>query len=286
MKFIVNYSFLVLLLEIKGYSAAPAPKYAAIESAVRQSRSFDDRRKYLRQLIESGGFSLFSQGQWNLENQKPAGTELFIRFPKPNEPNAYFPTEELILLAAKMNLLGALTDKIIHKIIRNASKLDPSKAPYYVNVPPTLISADFAARFIGQMKKANLSTQLIGIELTEREAVMDRIHFDEGMQALKDAGIAIALDDLGQDNATLGFLKSISVGRVKIDRSFIIEAKTNQEKARELKEAIEYAKSHGIEIIAEGIETKEDLLFAIKQGCTGAQGYFFDRPKPLIPVDA
>ncbi|MDP3372119.1 MAG: EAL domain-containing protein [Candidatus Paracaedibacteraceae bacterium] len=286
MKFIVNYSLLVLLLEIKSCSAAQAPKCAAMEQAVRQSRSLDDRRKYLRQLIENSGFSLFSQGQWSIKDKKSVGTELFIRFPKPNEPNSYFPTEEFILLASKMNLLAILTDKIIHKIITNATMLDPSKAPYYINVPPTLISADFVNRFIAQMKKEKIPTTLIGIELTERESISDRACFDEGMRALKKEGIAVALDDLGKHNATLTFLKSIPVNRVKIDQLLITEAKTNPKKEQELQDAVEYAKAHNIEVIAEGIETKEDLLFAIKQGCTGAQGYFFDRPKLFISVDA
>jgi EAL domain-containing protein (putative c-di-GMP-specific phosphodiesterase class I) len=285
MKFIFNYSLLALLLDAQSHSSTPIPDFSSVAPA-RHTAVYDERRKHLRQIIKRDHFSLFAQNQWEVQKNVSVGTEIFIRFPKPDAPNTYYNTEEFIILATKMNLLGALTDKIIGKFIRNAKKLDQSKGPYYINVPPTLITPDFANRLVKQIKHANLPMTLLGIELTEREAIRDRKNFNAGIKRLKDHKIAIALDDLGQENATFDFLKTIPVNRVKIDRSFIVDAQADAEKEKQLKEVIEYARHNKIEVIAEGIETEADFTFVKKHGCHGVQGYFFDRPAQLISVDA
>lgn len=236
-------------------------------------------------------FALFSQEQQYINNKatqklsRSAGTELFIRVPNPNKSDTYLNTEDFIIHVNQTGQLGALTTKIIEKIIRHAALLEHSHAPYYINVPPPLVTPAFAEELATKLEQANLPAHLIGIEFTEREAILDRINFDAGVAELKRMGISLALDDYGKGNSTREFLIGLPVDRVKIDRSLLCDAQNDEIKAAQLRTDIAYMKKNGMEVIAEGIETADDYTFALNLECDGVQGYFFDRPKVLIPVD-
>lgn len=241
-----------------------------------------------KNVISRSCFALFAQEQRydNISKfGKSAGTELFIRVPSPNEKDTYINTEDFIIHMSESGQLGRLTTKIIEKVIRNAAVLDRSQAPYYINVPPPLITPAFAKELALKLKQADLSTDLIGIEFTEREAILNRSNFDAGVAELKRIGITLALDDYGKGISTREFLTGLPVDRVKIDRSLLCDAQKDETKANQLQTDIQYMKKRGIEVIAEGIETADDYTFALNLGCDGIQGYFFDKPKMLIPVD-
>ncbi len=230
-------------------------------------------------------FALFTQEQRYINPDKSAGSELFIRIPDPSEKDKYLNTEEFIIHVAEMGQLGTLTTKIIEKIIRNAALLDRERAPYYINVPPPLISPAFAHELALTLSKAGLPNNLIGIELTEREAILDRTAFDQGMKELNQLGVPLALDDYGRGQATREFLTGLPVGRVKIDRGTLCNAQKDAGLNRQLCSDIVFMQKSHMEVIAEGIETTDDCTFALNLGCNGIQGYFFDRPKMLIPID-
>ena len=237
-------------------------------------------------------FALFSQEQHYINQDLPyksgksAGTELLIRVPDPAHNGAYLNTEEFIIQTARNGQLRELTTHIIDKVIRNAHLLDTTKAPYYINVPPPLISPTFAKELAIKLSNAGLPSNLIGIELTEREAILDQKLFNAGMKELQQLGIPLALDDYGRGLATRDFLTDLPVGRVKIDRGALCDAQKNSDLKQQLRLDIEFMHKAGMEVIAEGIETEDDCTFAMNLGCDGIQGYFFDRPKMLIPVDA
>lgn len=236
-------------------------------------------------------FALFSQEQRYINDKatqqlsRSAGTELFIRVPNPNKSDTYLNTEDFIIHVNQTGQLGALTTKIIEKVIRNAALLDHSHAPFYINVPPPLVTPAFARELATKLEQANLPVHLIGIEFTEREAILNRANFDAGVAELKRMGISLALDDYGKGNSTREFLIGLPVDRVKIDRSLLCDAQKDENKAAQLRTDIAYMKKNGMEVIAEGIETADDYTFALNLGCDGVQGYFFDKPKVLIPVD-
>lgn len=292
MNFVARSSLAVLLINAHFAHISHANRNVDKNSSALKVESVKRLKKDHQDIINLSFFALFAQEQ-RYVNQgassklgKSAGMELFIRVPNPAEKGRYFNTEDFIIHINQAGQLGALTTKIIEKVIRNASMLNQSNAPYYINVPPPLISPVFAKELAQKLTAAGLPKNLIGIELTERETILDRLAFDEGMVELKKMGIPLALDDYGKGNATREFLVGLPIGRVKIDRGALRDAQKDATLAEQLRLDVEFMKKSGVEVIVEGIETADDCTFAMNLGCDGIQGYIFDSPKMLIPVDA
>jgi EAL domain-containing protein (putative c-di-GMP-specific phosphodiesterase class I) len=292
MNFVARSSLAVLLIKAHFSHISHANGNIDKSSAVSKVEATKQLDKGCQDAINISCFAIFAQEQ-RYVNQgsgsklgKSAGIELFIRIPNPKEKGEFLNTEDFIVHINQIGQLGALTTKIIEKVIRNASALDQSNAPYYINLPPPLITPTFAKELAQKLTKAGLPNNLIGIELTEREAILDRVTFDAGMAELKQMGIPLAFDDYGRGNATREFLIGLPVERVKIDRGALCDAQKDAKLAEQLRLDIEFMQKSGIEVIAEGIETADDCTFALNLGCDGMQGHLLDSPKMLIPVDA
>jgi EAL domain-containing protein (putative c-di-GMP-specific phosphodiesterase class I) len=119
------------------------------------------------------------------------------------------------------------------------------------------------------------------LELTENLFV-DNVHdIIAKMSELKSHGIQLSLDDFGTGYSSLAYLKLLPFDQLKIDKSFVQEVKTKTEDAAIAKGIITLAKSLGIEVIAEGVETYEQKEFFNNEGCHIYQGYYFSKPLPL-----
>ena len=290
MNFMARFSLAVLLLETHYVCISHASGNVDKKSLATKMVTKKQRAESYQSVINYSHFALFAQEQ-RYVNQRAshkhgtsAGVELFIRIPDPARKGKYLNTEDFIIHTHQAGQLGALTTKIIEKIVRNAALLDTAKAPYFINVPPPLISPTFAKELSHALENTELPSCLIGIELTEREAIIDRAAFDAGMAELQKMGTPLALDDYGKGNATRDFLTGLPVERVKIDRGALCDAQKDERLAEQLRLDIEFMQKSGMEVIAEGIETSDDCTFALNLGCDGIQGYLLDSPKMLIPV--
>ncbi len=236
-------------------------------------------------VLQNNHFCLFEQKQWSIDLSTPMGTEILIRVPDPHHKTEYLSTIEWIHFAEQQPQIELLTLKIIEKLLRNAHKLDPVFAPYYINVPPPVITCAFVNQLKLRLDQAGIPYNFIGIELTERLPVLDVNAFQLGADALQILGIPLALDDYGQGYATMHFLKDLKVDRVKIDRTLLRLAKNNHTERLTLLSLLDFATEFNVEVIAEGIETETDYQFACHLKCDGLQGYHIDLPKMLIPID-
>lgn len=292
MNFMARFSLAVLLLETHCVCVSHASGNIDKKSFVPKAIAEKQLSERYQNIINDSHFALFAQEQHYINRGaltkagQSAGVELFVRVPDPLQKGKYLNTEDFIIHTDQAGQLGALTTKIIEKVVRNAALLDPIKAPYFINVPPPLVSPIFVEEFSYALKNAGLPCNLVGIELTEREAIVDRAAFDAGMMELSKMGISLAIDDYGKGNATREFLIGLPVGRVKIDRGVLYDAQQDTALAEQLRSDIEFMQKSGMEVIAEGIETSDNCTFALNLGCDGIQGYLLDCPKMLIPVDA
>jgi EAL domain-containing protein (putative c-di-GMP-specific phosphodiesterase class I) len=98
---------------------------------------------------------------------------------------------------------------------------------------------------------------------------------------LKELGITISMDDFGTGYSSLSYLKNLPIDRLKIDRSFIMEIPENKDDVAIVKTIISLTKNLGIDIIAEGVETWEQVDFLVKEGCYNIQGYYYSKPLTL-----
>lgn len=137
---------------------------------------------------------------------------------------------------------------------------------------------DFVSQVQEAIRNSNISANQLIIELTDG-VVIDNIHDTiNKLEALKELGVLISIDDFGTGYSSLAYLKQLPLDQLKIDRSFIRDITTDVNDAIIIETIIDMAKHLGLSVIAEGVETKEQLSFLGDKGCLGFQGYYFGYP--------
>jgi EAL domain-containing protein (putative c-di-GMP-specific phosphodiesterase class I) len=119
---------------------------------------------------------------------------------------------------------------------------------------------------------------LLEVELTESTAMQNAEEAIVVMGKLKALGVRIAIDDFGTGHSSLSYLKRLPIDVLKIDRSFITGLPSNENDASITKAIITMAHSLGLKVVAEGVETEQQLRFLAENGCDQAQGFLFSRP--------
>ncbi|MEY8241047.1 MAG: ammonium transporter [Cycloclasticus sp.] len=138
---------------------------------------------------------------------------------------------------------------------------------------------------VGLSKDYGLSTDLLEVEITENALTGDTEASIVIMQQLKQLGIRLSVDDFGTGYSSLSYLKRFPIDVLKIDRSFINECADNADDAAICLAIISLAKNLGLSIVAEGVETQEQLEFLQEHDCDSYQGYLYSRPLPADEVE-
>lgn len=128
------------------------------------------------------------------------------------------------------------------------------------------------------LKQTGLSTDTLEIEITERLLMLDQHDVLSRLNEINQTGVSLSIDDFGTGYSSLSYLKRFPVSTVKIDKSFINEVCTDPEDAILTKTIINMAHSLNMKVIAEGVETKEQLIFLQQHGCDFIQGYYYSKP--------
>lgn len=140
---------------------------------------------------------------------------------------------------------------------------------------------DFVDQVLAVLKGTGANPQRLKLELTESFLVSNVEKTIEKMLALKAKGIGFSLDDFGTGYSSLAYLKRLPLDHLKIDRSFVRDVLIDPNDAAIAKTIVALAKSLGLGVIAEGVETEAQRDFLASSGCHAYQGYFFSRPLPV-----
>jgi diguanylate cyclase (GGDEF)-like protein/PAS domain S-box-containing protein len=138
----------------------------------------------------------------------------------------------------------------------------------------------------GALDRSGLPPQLLELELTESILLQDVDNTLETVRQLKAMGVRLAIDDFGTGYSSLSYLKRFAVDRLKIDQSFLRDVNTDPDNAAIVRAVIQLAQSLRLGIIAEGVETQEQLDFLREAGCHEMQGYLFSRPLAPAALEA
>ena len=130
------------------------------------------------------------------------------------------------------------------------------------------------------LEKTAINPALVRLELTESLLIGDSMKALEKINALKTLGVSLSIDDFGTGYSSLQYLKSLSVDELKIDQSFIHDFMFNRSDELIVETIISIGKNFNMEVIAEGVETKEQFEKLKAMGCQNFQGYFFGKPAP------
>ncbi len=234
----------------------------------------------LRMAIEQGHFILCYHPQTDAKG-KLVGAEALIRW-EDNIKGRLSPVE-FIPVAEESNLILTIGKWVLMEACNQIKIWQESGAN---NLP--FLSINVSSRqfrqpdFVSQVKQAILTSgiapTLLSIELTESAMIVDTQDTIDKMNALKSLGVSIAVDDFGTGYSSLVHLKQLPLDTLKIDKAFIRDILTDTNDAIIVETIISMAKHLKIGVVAEGVETLEQLEFLQQKGCTIFQGYYFSHP--------
>ncbi|NVJ59519.1 MAG: EAL domain-containing protein [Gammaproteobacteria bacterium] len=236
--------------------------------------------KALRLEINTPAFSMYYQPQYNLLDNRLDGFEALIRWD--STVLGKIPPEQFIPIAEKSGLILELGDWIIETVCRQLHEWN--KAGYRdlniaINMSPKqLKKPNFYTHLNEQIIKYNLVPGKLTLELTESIFIDASEHNIGFFKHLKQSGISLALDDFGTGYSALAYLKNFPLDKLKIDRSFVSGPSVGQQEEVINQAIISLAHGLNMQVIAEGVETKEQANLLMQQGCDLAQGLYFNEP--------
>ncbi|MBL8430105.1 MAG: EAL domain-containing protein [Dechloromonas sp.] len=234
----------------------------------------------LRRALAQNEFVLQYQPLVDLENGVVVGVEALIRWQHP-ELGMIMP-DNFIHVAEETGLINPIGDWALCEASRQAKAwCDEGLPPVVmaVNVAPVQFrQPGFVEIVAGALAASGLDASLLELELTERTVMHDADINLGTLSALHRMGVELSLDDFGTGYSSLAYLKRFPVGKLKIDRSFVNDLETDPDDWAIASTIVSMGRSLRMTVLAEGVETGEQLAQLRKMGCDMAQGYYFSRP--------
>lgn len=240
-------------------------------------------------LISGDQLELHYQTQHEPSSGDMVGMEALLRWRHPQD--GMISPGDFIPLAERHGLMTQLGAWVIEKACAQQAHWLNSAMPQltiWVNISALqLFQGDLESQLSSCLKRYHLNPSQIGLELTESVLLDERAgEMRPRLQGLRNQGFAIAIDDFGTGYSSLGYLKRLPVDKIKLDRAFIKELPNDQADASIVKAVLAMAEGMGLEVIAEGVETKEQCQFLVDAGCTSVQGFYFSKPLSAADLEA
>ena len=234
----------------------------------------------LREALESGQFEVFYQPQVDVASWQIAGVEALLRWRHPNLglvlPGQFIP------LAEETGLIAPLGEWVLRETCKQIKAWQLAGLPGIraaVNLSYHQLKRKGLAKTVaGILRETNLDPEHIELEITESSIVQDAETTIAALRALKNLGLRIFVDDFGTGYSSLALLKRFPADGLKIDKSFICDVTTNPCDASIVTALVAMAKGMKLEIVAEGVETPEQMEFLRSRQCRLMQGYLFSKP--------
>lgn len=249
---------------------------AAMGAQIRERRSIEHD---LRSAVANNELSLAYQPQAQVDTGEVNGFEVLLRWNHPTRGNV--PPSIFIPIAEESGLILKIGEWVMREACREAATwMRPLTVA--VNVSALQLSSDGFVEFVqSTLDQTKLPPERLEIEITETALIRDPNRALVTLQKLKTLGVNIAMDDFGTGYSSLSNLRAFPFDKIKIDRSFIQAVHTNPQAAAIVRAVLGLGRGLGLPVIAEGVETSEELRFLGLEGCTEAQGYLFGRPAPI-----
>jgi len=250
-----------------------------------QTISENEQRWYrlendLRTANFDSDFYLVYQPKVDINTNKMASMEALVRWNHPEEGNVS--PVEFIPIAEEGGVIHSLGLWVLRKACEQ-TKIWHTKGltslQVAVNVSPSqLLSANFIDCVTEALNEFDLEAKFLEIEITEEVMVKDQDTCISVLKKIHEMGISIAVDDFGTGYSSLGYLNRFPLSKLKIDRSFVTNIHQDKSNNAIVRAIIALSMSLKVKVIAEGIETDEELTELKTLGCNQGQGYLFDKP--------
>jgi diguanylate cyclase len=250
----------------------------------------DDASRYrnalgreLQGAVEQNQFELYYQVQANIATGETSGYEVLLRWQHP-ERGMVSPAD-FIPVAEETGAIIAIGDWVLRTACREAASW---KVPHKIAVNLSAIQVaqlDLPRRVHEILLETGLSANRLELELTETAILLDRDRSLHILRQIKALGVTIAVDDFGTGYSSLSTLRAFPFDKIKLDRSFMGEVEHDQQAKAVVRAVLTLGKSLNVPVLAEGVETTQQLAILRKEGCDEAQGYLLGRPKPISQIE-
>lgn len=254
--------------------------HEALLERMQQEKQIEDA---MNGALVDGSFLVYMQAKVDIATNRIRGAEALVRWQNPQygllAPGAFIPLFE------KNGFVVELDFYIFEKVCQwkqNRRLLGKPDYPISVNLSRAhLQKRNFVEKLIAISDQYGIVRNTLEIEITESAFFEDNLLLIQVMNALKDAGFRLSMDDFGTGYSSLNLLKNLPIDVLKIDREFLNESEVSEKSKIVISSIINMADRLNVEVICEGVETREQADFLLSIGCSYAQGYFFAKPLPL-----
>ncbi|MEK1907014.1 MAG: GGDEF domain-containing phosphodiesterase, partial [Pseudomonas sp.] len=256
---------------------------ASVDSEMRRRRELE---KDLREALTRGELHLVYQPQIDYRDHRVVGVEALLRWQHPQ--HGFVPPDLFIPLAEQNGSIIAIGEWVLDQSCRQLREWHDqgfSDLRMAVNLSTVQLHHAELPRMVNNLLQVyRLPARSLELEVTETGLMEDITTAAQHLLSLRRAGALIAIDDFGTGYSSLSYLKSLPLDKIKIDRSFVQDVLEDEDDATIVRAIIQLAKSLGMQVIAEGVETIEQESYIIAQGCHEGQGYLYSKPIPAREV--
>lgn len=233
--------------------------------------------------LATGQFQIYLQPKYHIASNRPVGAEALVRWFHPQK--GLIPPGDFVPVFERNGFIPKLDYYVWEEVCRLLRKwADEGRELYPISVNISrvdLYNPRLAEKVIELTEKYDLPSELLNLELTESAYTDNPVAMSETMAKLQSKGFTIMMDDFGSGYSSLNILKDISVDVLKIDMRFLSKTKIPGRGENIIASVVRMAKWLHIPVIAEGVETKDQVEFLRSIGCEYVQGFYFAKPMPV-----
>ena len=252
---------------------------ASVDSEMRRRRELE---KSLREALANNELHLVYQPQIDYSDHRVIGVEALLRWQHPQ--HGFVSPDIFIPLAEQNGTIVAIGEWVLDQACKQLREwhdqgfIDLRMA---VNLSSVQLHHAELPRIVNNLLQVyRLPPRSLELEVTETGLMEDITTAAQHLLSLRRSGTLIAIDDFGTGYSSLSYLKSLPLDKIKIDKSFVQDLLEDEDDATIVRAIIQLAKSLGMQVIAEGVETIEQEAYIVAQGCNEGQGYLYSKPLP------
>ncbi|WP_052034064.1 bifunctional diguanylate cyclase/phosphodiesterase [Sphingobium lactosutens] len=238
----------------------------------------------LREAIGRGELSLAYQVQKDVATEEVSGYEALLRWHHPRD--GWISPAEFIPIAEKSGEIVRIGEWVLRHACAEAARW-PKPWRIAVNLSPVqLMHVDLIQVVTSALLESGLPASRLELEITETAFIADKVRALHVLRQIKALGVSIAIDDFGTGYSSLDTLNSFPFDKIKIDKSFLLDSETSHQARAIIRAVLALGRSLEVPVLAEGLESEEQLRLLRSEGCDEAQGYLWGRPVRLpLPDD-
>ncbi len=237
----------------------------------------------MKPALESGQFRVFYQPKYNIANGAIAGAEALVRWQHPAK--GIVPPDKFVPIFEKNGFITEMDFYVWEQVcIQIRRWLDAGNKPFPVSVNVSRVdiyNPNLVERLCALLAKYDLDSSLLHLEITETAYTENAQQLIDVVSELKKHGFIIEMDDFGTGYSSLNMISEVPVDTLKIDMRFLRSYNEKSRAGNILSFVVNLAKWMNLTVVAEGVETKEQMDFLRSLSCNYGQGYFFSKPLPL-----